>query len=123
MVFCPECGTEIEDNAKFCTECGTKIIVIENELDKTSISTIKCPSCRTENDREQPSCWVCGRDLTNTLAFFQGGYSSNGMWRMNKDIEITPDEVIMYKRSHISGKQKKKLKEISSKRYARYRNT
>lgn len=110
MVFCKECGTEIDDNAKFCSECGAEIIFKENEPNKENIleSTIRCPSCNSINYRDQVSCSNCGRDLSNTLGYFEGGTRFNVI--MNRNIEITPSELIVYKRSKIGGKSKKNPK-------------
>ena len=32
-MFCPECGSEIENNAKFCSECGCNILLNTTEKD------------------------------------------------------------------------------------------
>ncbi len=47
--LCPNCGTMLEENAKFCYNCGTKI------SDKKI-----CPKCRSENSEEAKFCSMCG---------------------------------------------------------------
>ena len=47
--LCPNCGTMLEENAKFCYNCGTKI------SDKKI-----CPKCRSENSEESKFCSMCG---------------------------------------------------------------
>lgn len=77
--------------------CGAKIISKPKELineNNINAPNIKCPKCRTKNATDQVSCKKCGKDLTETLGYFKGGYSSNKMFRMDKDIEITYNEVI-----------------------------
>lgn len=86
-MFCPECGTENPDNAKFCSECGTKLIFNQNNVD-------------IQDDI----------NLNDVLGFFEGGTSFKSNVTMDKNIKITPTELIVYKRSKISGKQKKNPK-------------
>jgi len=52
MKFCPFCGTEIIENAKFCMECGSKLPILNQEnieKDKTSDKDTKTPNNITEN--------------------------------------------------------------------------
>ena len=57
-MFCPECGTKLDDDAIFCPECGTK--VIEDSIPVVDVTNI---------DREVPVT-MRGYILTNlrTLA-------------------------------------------------------
>lgn len=37
-MFCPKCGTNIQDNFKFCPQCGFNVAVIRNEIDDNVVS-------------------------------------------------------------------------------------
>lgn len=50
---CRECGTVLNENAKFCPNCGKKV-----EIDK------KCPKCFAENVDGAKFCSECGFKLT-----------------------------------------------------------
>lgn len=45
-MFCPECGSKIEDDSKFCTKCGTDMAKFKStELTEVSENILKCPNC------------------------------------------------------------------------------
>jgi eukaryotic-like serine/threonine-protein kinase len=52
-VKCPNCQTELPDNAKFCMSCG-----------RTLQTEIVCTQCRHVNPAEAKFCLQCGRALT-----------------------------------------------------------
>lgn len=55
MVTCQNCGTEMEDEAKFCRNCGSEIVVEEDE------SEIKfCSKCGFEMPKATKFCPECG---------------------------------------------------------------
>ena len=37
-MFCPKCGTNIQDNFQFCPQCGLNVEVIRNEIDDNVVS-------------------------------------------------------------------------------------
>lgn len=41
-MYCPECGEENEDNAKFCNECGNKLLIVEKKqgIEKFDVKSI-----------------------------------------------------------------------------------
>lgn len=39
-MFCPNCGSKIEDGAKFCGECGNKIIEIDQDIEKNADESV-----------------------------------------------------------------------------------
>ena len=51
-MFCPNCGTEVNDSIKFCDKCGTAIK--EN-----------CPKCGAENPTDSAFCEKCGSSLNS----------------------------------------------------------
>lgn len=54
-MFCPNCGTEVNDSIKFCDKCGTAIK--EN-----------CPKCGAENPTDSAFCEKCGTSLNSVPA-------------------------------------------------------
>jgi len=53
MIFCPNCGKQNIDAAKFCKYCGQHLYK----------DLVNCPSCRTENSDYAKFCKNCGRKL------------------------------------------------------------
>lgn len=51
---CPNCNSEIPNEAKFCLHCGTKIV--EN-------LTIECPNCHNQIPADSKFCPDCGEKL------------------------------------------------------------
>jgi len=51
MIFCPKCGKENNEEAKFCQYCGTKLTNLENKKpaqkkpQAEKIWIDKCPVC------------------------------------------------------------------------------
>ena len=50
--FCPNCGAEVNENAKFCSNCGQAL-----SAEKT------CPNCGQENPKNAKFCQNCGQKL------------------------------------------------------------
>ncbi len=57
MVICKNCGTEVDDEAKFCKNCGSEI-VIEEVIDETG--TKFCSKCGFEMPKATKFCPECG---------------------------------------------------------------
>ena len=53
--YCPNCGTELEEDSLFCPECGKKL---EFEL-------ISCPECGAKLKKNSIFCQECGKKLIN----------------------------------------------------------
>ena len=59
MVTCKNCGTEVDDEAKFCKNCGSEIVIGEEEVvDETG--TKFCSNCGFEMPKATKFCPECG---------------------------------------------------------------
>jgi predicted RNA-binding Zn-ribbon protein involved in translation (DUF1610 family) len=71
MAFCSNCGTKMEDGAKFCPSCGTPaggtapVTVARSSKDG---EVIKCPSCGAPVGAFDVNCPECGHELRNRQA-------------------------------------------------------
>lgn len=81
MIYCPNCGKSLKDNAKFCDKCGTKIemkkalgeenkdnsvVFQETKKEKTNERIInKCPHCGGEIESLSSTCVWCGFEMVN----------------------------------------------------------
>ena len=64
-MFCPECGTKIEDSNRFCPECGTKIEEVKvNEQIVTTQEELSTNS--NEEDKSDSEVFARGILFTNT---------------------------------------------------------
>ncbi len=86
MIFCPKCGKELPDNAKFCDACGEKLpvpvaapapvaatpavvpvetapIAPETPVAPQMPSVVFCEQCGAKNDRANAFCESCGARL------------------------------------------------------------
>ncbi|MEM0075111.1 MAG: zinc ribbon domain-containing protein [Nitrososphaerota archaeon] len=49
-MFCPKCGVQLPDDAKFCYKCGSQVVTQQqpekrNVIAPNGVTSIKCPSC------------------------------------------------------------------------------
>ena len=65
---CPNCGSQIPENAKFCIECGTKV-----EMHKQN--TVICPNCK-QTVIKSKFCSECGFKISTTCS--KCGTETNG---------------------------------------------
>jgi len=73
-MFCPKCGTQLPDDAKFCYKCGAPINIqvdqkpASNTIAPSGITELKCPSCGaplTPKFGEMIiTCEYCGSSIT-----------------------------------------------------------
>lgn len=57
MVVCQNCGTEVDDNAKFCKNCGCEIVVENADENETKF----CANCGFEMPKATKFCPECGK--------------------------------------------------------------
>jgi RNA polymerase subunit RPABC4/transcription elongation factor Spt4 len=62
---CPECGAEIQEEAKFCPSCGTKIEYSEEKI--TEGQKRLCPNCGAELSRDDLFCGSCGTRIGESV--------------------------------------------------------
>lgn len=56
---CPNCHSNVDNNAKFCPNCGEKITKVEEESSKKKF----CPECGAKQDGNSKFCSECGNKL------------------------------------------------------------
>ena len=91
-MFCPKCGSENSDSAKFCTKCGTQLILdesIKNEKTKSSQGRLNKYKSNTKN---KPPTSTSGNGLKRARrggiifgickGLENSGRGSAGMWRV-----------------------------------------
>jgi predicted RNA-binding Zn-ribbon protein involved in translation (DUF1610 family) len=54
-MFCPYCGKENADDARFCLQCGKEL--------STRNAEVHCPHCGKENVATAKFCYACGKNL------------------------------------------------------------
>ena len=69
MPYCPECGAQVRQNAKFCSSCGISLIEdFDSSERKVEYAGVvrKCPSCGAPVNSFTAICPECGYELTST---------------------------------------------------------
>ncbi len=72
MLFCSNCGHQLNDDAKFCQFCGTKVKPVNN--DHTKRETVfegnihKCPNCGETVNSFSTKCPSCGHEFREMSA-------------------------------------------------------
>lgn len=63
-MICPNCGTNLEDNAAECFLCGCHIQNKQNDFDNTpNYNNNTCPTCGSEISEQDTICPVCGTPI------------------------------------------------------------
>ncbi len=96
-MFCPECGTKIEDSNRFCPECGTKIEEVKvNEQIVTTQEEL--PTNSNEEDKSDSEVFARGILFTNTnlLAKSMECSTDDITTLLHKFIEIKAEAGIKY---------------------------
>lgn len=69
MAFCNNCGSPINDGAKFCSVCGKATAAYTGERRQIYDGVIhKCPNCGEVLDSLLTICPACGYELRDTMA-------------------------------------------------------
>ncbi len=58
--ICRKCGAEIQEKDKFCSNCGEKINFNENISNPSGAGLINCPDCGNPVSKKAKSCPNCG---------------------------------------------------------------
>lgn len=70
MIFCSNCGQQLNDDAKFCHSCGTKTETTNNSYTKRETvfegNIHKCPSCGEFINSFTAICPTCGYEFRGT---------------------------------------------------------
>jgi RNA polymerase subunit RPABC4/transcription elongation factor Spt4 len=98
MAFCANCGTKMEDGAKFCPSCGTRAAgggdaggaaPVKPAAEKVG-NVRKCPACGAPVESFQTRCESCGTELRNTEV---SGVLTNFIGEINRlDEEIVREK-------------------------------
>ncbi|MCK4734338.1 MAG: RDD family protein [Methanophagales archaeon] len=62
-MFCPKCGKEVKEGAKFCNSCGSPIEHIK-ETEVTEVGKRFCPKCGAELVGGMKFCSSCGARIS-----------------------------------------------------------
>ena len=94
MVTCQNCGTELEDGAKFCKNCGSQIIEKQDENKEDTKFKI-CDNCGFKVDEDIKFCPKCGskvtekQDADSTAQEFK--FCANCGFKMDKNTKFCPN--------------------------------
>lgn len=111
MSFCPNCGSKIEDNARFCSYCGQPTSSISNVVKSQSENTqpLNCPRCGAPINSYAAVCGACGceinsktqssscKDLVDKLDQIEATRPKKGLFSMVKGFvnsALDKDEVL-----------------------------
>lgn len=62
-MICPNCGTNLDDNAAECFLCGCRIEEQNISADKQNYSVNTCPVCGSEISEQESVCPICGSPI------------------------------------------------------------
>lgn len=62
-MICPNCGTNLDDNATECFLCGCHIVEQTISVDKQNYSVNTCPVCGSEISEQESVCPICGSPI------------------------------------------------------------
>lgn len=62
-MICPNCGTNLDDNATECFLCGCHIVEQTISVDKQNYSVNACPVCGSEISEQESVCPICGSSI------------------------------------------------------------
>lgn len=62
-MICPNCGTNLDDNATECFLCGCHIEEQTISVDKQNYSVNTCPVCGSEISEQECVCSICGSPI------------------------------------------------------------
>ena len=106
-MFCPKCGTDIDENAKFCGNCGNSFV---KKINKTHF----CAKCGSPYSNNEKFCGSCGEKLDDVEKELQLRKAEVFAETLNKSlINISKDDNFSthgnYKSVYRDNKKKGKL--------------
>ncbi|MBE6508104.1 MAG: zinc-ribbon domain-containing protein [Methanobrevibacter sp.] len=84
MVTCQNCGSEVDEGAKFCKNCGSKMVIEEENANGNA--TRFCTSCGFEMPKDTKFCPECGNSTSDVPQAVNG--TGNAVANSNKSPEL-----------------------------------
>ena len=87
IIFCSNCGTKLEDGARFCSRCGNLVGTISTETPEINKKEVFegekhiCPNCFNNIDSFEASCPYCGFEV-------RGAKTSDSVSELVKKLEM-----------------------------------
>lgn len=75
MVTCQNCGSEVNDEAKFCKNCGSEIVIEKETEEKNEFKF--CSNCGFKMDKNIKFCPECGTSTTGVPQTSNSAVSSS----------------------------------------------
>lgn len=91
ILFCPYCGTKLDNDTKFCKHCGSPVDRTETETFKGrgqeyAGKMIKCPSCGEDVPSFTAVCPSCGHEI-------RGSGPTNSVQQLSYKLEHTLSDI------------------------------
>lgn len=67
-IYCMNCGTELDENARFCDKCGSPTLLGAGLVEAEGKAQVACPHCGALNDAGNAHCSSCGSSLSHDPA-------------------------------------------------------
>lgn len=83
MAFCSNCGTKLNERAKFCFKCGQKIQQSEIET-----GMVVCPNCGNKIEHHEAVCEYCGYRLVNKEASSSVKELANKLYEIDREGQL-----------------------------------
>ncbi len=94
--YCPNCGTQNGDDAKFCIKCGNKfeIYAVQSHVPEPAIKELTCPSCgaplKPDINASIITCEYCGNPM-----IIDGGSWKNATKHWFLDVNVPTKELAL----------------------------
>ena len=83
MAFCSNCGTKLNERAKYCFKCGQKIQQSEIET-----GMVVCPNCGNKIEHHEAVCEYCGYRLVNKEASSSVKELANKLYEIDREGQL-----------------------------------
>ena len=87
-IYCMNCGTELDEGARFCGVCGSPTLLGAGLADAQGRAQVACPNCGALNDSNDRFCTECGAAL-DEASLVPVGPLSSAYARHDREVGVT----------------------------------